>query len=305
MYSTTNISSTTRARVLAGLACAALFVLPERPAAALSCDGPPWEDEWSMPGSLHDSTAEFPLDAQFWELRGCAYDFAPPSECRLERGDDVIPVAVEVDGAEHCNVEPSYVGGDNFPDALVRYVPERPLLPERSYVLVCDANGPAPNDEQGQYTFVRSRLDPAPAAAPGSLDDIGLEFKRGDEGCCESGSYLDLRLDLEQPWLLEGGYVEVLYDDGQVFAVREPDSNWSSAIEMPPTKGGLELTPVAADGTRGETRRFDRGDYDRELIYTPCAVTGHASPLALWLFAPLLWIGTLGRRRRRAAGGAS
>ncbi|WAS95114.1 hypothetical protein [Nannocystis punicea] len=304
MHSTANISSTTRARTLAGLACAALFVLPERPAAALSCDGPAWEDEWAMPGSLRNPDAEFPVDAQFWELRGCAYDFVAPSGCRLERGDDVIPVAVEVDGGEHCNVEPSYVGGENFPDAIVRYVPERSLIPNRTYVLACDANGPAVNDEQGQYTVVRSRLDPTPAAAPGSLDDIALEFKRGDDGCCQAISYLELQLDHVQPWLQEGGYVEVLYDDGQVFAVREPEV-WTTRIEMPPTKGGLEFTPVAADGTRGETRRFDRGDYHRELIYTPCAVIGDTSPLALWLSAPLLWIGTLGRRRRRAAGGAS
>jgi hypothetical protein len=304
MLRSSNFCSPKRAWIVAGMACAALFVLPERPAAALSCDGPPWEDEWSMPSSLRSPYTEFPIDAQFWELRGCAYDFVLPSGCRLERGDDVIPVAVEVDGAEHCNVEPSYVGGDNFPDALVRYVPERPLIPNRTYVLACDGNGPAPNDEQGEHTVVRSRLDPAPAAAPGSLDDIGLEFKRGDDGCCDAITYLDLRLDHEQPWLLEGGYVEVLYDDGQVFAVREPDP-WSGTIEMPPTKGGLEFTPVAADGTRGETRRFDRGDYHRELIYSPCAVIGDPSPLALWLSAPLLWIGTLGRRRRRAAGGAS
>ncbi|PCC72006.1 hypothetical protein SAMN02745121_08264 [Nannocystis exedens] len=304
MYSPANISSRARARALAGLTCAALFVLPERPAAALSCDGPVWESDWSMPGSLRDPTTEFPVDVEFWELRSCAYSFEVPSGCRLERGDDVIPVAVEVDGADHCDVEPSYVSDGNYPDAIVRYVPERPMIPNRAYVLACDANGPQANDEQGEYTVVRSRLDPAPAAAPGALDDIELEFKRGDDGCCATGSYLELRLDHEQPWLREGGYVEVLYDDGQVFAVDGPNS-WSGAIEMPPTEGGLDLTPVAADGTRGETLRLDRGDYDRELIYIPCAVSGgNASPLALWLLAPLLWIGAHGRRRR-AAGGAS
>lgn len=304
MYSPANLSSTARARVLAGLTCAALLVLPERPAAALSCGGPAWESGWSMPGSLGDPTAEHPIDAQFWELRSCAYDFVVPSGCRLERGDDVIPVAVEVDGAGHCNVDDSYVTRDNYPDAIVRYVPARSLMPNRTYVLACDVSGPEANDEVGQNTVVRSRLDPAPAAAPGSLDDLELAYKRGDDGCCSTGDYLELQLDHEQTWLSEGGYVEVLYDDGQVFTVTGPNNGWGT-IEMPPTRGGLEFTPVAANGKRGETFRLDRGEYDRELVYMPCAVSGNASPLALWLLAPLLWIGTYGRRRRAAVGGAS
>ncbi|MFY0535839.1 hypothetical protein [Nannocystis pusilla] len=223
MYAPANLSSTARARVLAGLTCVALLVLPERPAAALSCDGPTWESDWARPGSLRDASREYPVDAQFWELRSCAYSFVAPSGCRLERGDDVIPVAVELDGAGHCNVDDTFVGGDNYPDVIVRYVPARSMIPNRTYVLECDASGPEANDGQLQNTVVRSRLDPAPAAASDSLDDIELEYKRGDDGCCSTGDYLELQLDHEQTWLRQGGYVEVLYDDGQVFALDGPD----------------------------------------------------------------------------------
>ncbi|MDC0721612.1 hypothetical protein [Nannocystis bainbridge] len=302
MLSSVFDSSTTRARLVAAMAGAALFVLPERPAAALSCDSPPWEEGGAT--NLLDAARQFPIDAQFWELRSCTYELDMPSNCRLERGDDVIPVDIDLDGADHCEVDPTYVGDGNNPDVIVRYVPTRSMIPNRAYVLACDTNGPPANNDSFQHTVVRSRLDPEPAAAPGSLDDLVLEYKRGDDGCCSTGDWMELQLDHEQTWLREGGYVEAMYDDGQVFVVNGPDP-WSERIEMPPTNKGLALTPVAANGVRGETLRLERGDYDRELVYVACAFTRNPSPLALWLIAPLLWIGTLGRRRRRAVGGAS
>lgn len=302
MPRSSNFSSPKRAWIVAGLACAALFVLPERSAAAFSCSPLEWEGEYWRPGSFREPH-EFPVDVEFWELRGCAFGLAVPSGCRLEREDEVIPVSIETFGSEQCDVDDSYVG-DNYPDAIVHFVPERPLTPNRTYYFECDANGPSANDDQGQHTEVRSRLDPTPATRPGSLAEVGLEYVRGDDGCCSTGDRLELRFDFEAAWLQEGGYIEAVYDDGQVFATNGSGSFDGGPIWMPPTDGGLSLTPVAANGERGETLRFGEDDIDRQLVYMPCAVNGGAPPLAWWLFAPLVWIGVLGRRRR-AAGGAS
>lgn len=262
--------------------CAVVTALASRPAAALSCAGPPWA--W-QPGS-YEREGDFPVDTIWWEQRSCA-SLERPSGCRLTASGEMIPIEVEVVGEGACSLEEDF--GDSAM-VIIHYVPGEPLTPGRTYTFDCENEGP-----WGDVT-----IGSKPASAPGSLADVEARGIRSDDGCCSFGDYIELTVDAEAAYLKEGGYVEAKYENGQVFALGVEAGD--EVMRVPDTRGPLELTPVAADGTRGETRRFE--EVPRELVYLPCMVTERPSPLALWLVAPLLWIGAHGRRRRRA-GGAS
>jgi hypothetical protein len=263
--------------------CAGLTALASRPAAATSCGPPPWE--WQA-GS-YDRGGAFPVDVVWWEQRSCAFGLELPSGCRLTASGEMIPVDIEVVGEAACSLEEDI--GDHA-NVIVHYVPGEPLTPGATYTLDCESGGP----------WVDVAIGSEPAAAPGSLADAQAQGVRSDDGCCSYGDYIELTVDTGAAYLKEGGYIEVVYANGQVLALGVQDDD--GVLRLPDTREALELTPVAADGTRGETRRFE--EVPRELVYMPCTVTERPPPLALWMVAPLLWIGAHGRRRRRA-GGAS
>lgn len=264
--------------------CAVLTALASRPAAALSCFGPPWE---RGTGS-YDRGGLFPADVVWWEQRSCAFGVDRPSGCTLTASDATIAVDIELVGAEACGSEDDF---DTDAHLVVHYVPSQPLASDTTYMLGCTSNGPF---------AVSVEIGSEPAAAPGSLADAQVQGFRGDNACCGYDDFIELTLDTEAAYLQEGGYVEARYADGKVLALGLQDD--PGVLLMPDTREPIELTPVAADGTRGETRRFE--EVPRELVYIPCTVTERPPPLALWMVAPLLWIGAHGRRRRRA-GGAS
>jgi hypothetical protein len=264
--------------------CVVLTALASRPAAATSCAGPPWE----RGSGSYEGGGLFPVDVVWWELRSCAFGIDRPGGCTLTASDATIAVDIELDGAEACGSEDDF---DTDANVVVRYVPSQPLAPDTTYVLDCESDGPFE---------VSVAIGSAPAAAPGSPADAQVQGIRSSEGCCSYGDFIELTLDTEAAYLQEGGYVEARYADGKVLALGLQDD--PGVLVLPDTREPLELTPVAADGTRGETRRFE--EVPRELVYIPCTGTERPPPLALWMVAPLLWIGAHGRRRRRA-GGAS
>lgn len=270
--------------------CAVLAALASRPAAALSCIGPPW----SQGTNSYGREGTFPTDVVLWETRSCAFGVDRPSGCTLTASGVTIPVDIELVGAEACGSEDDF---DTDAYHVVHYIPSQTLAPDTTYTFECERNGPF----EGEIEILASvEIGSATASAPGSLADAEVQGVRSDDGCCGYGDFIELRLDTEAAFLREGGYVEVRYADGKVLALGPQDE--PGVIKMPDTREPLDLTPVAADGTRGETRRFE--EVPRELVYIPCTVTERPPPLALWMVAPLLWIGAHGRRRRRA-GGAS
>lgn len=77
-------------------------------------------------------------------------------------------------------------------------------------------------------------------------------------------------------------------------------AEYEQPLELPATDGPLELTPIAANGTRGPTTRIEASEIRVEAVYIPCAVSRGQTGLGLWLLAPVLWIGSRARRRRSA-----
>lgn len=265
--------------------CAVVTALASRAAAATSCFGPPWE---SGSGS-YDAGGPFPTDVVWWEQRICAFVVERPSGCTLT-GSNATTIAVDVElvGEATCPSEDDF---DSDAHVIIHYIPSEPLASDTIYMFECESGGPF---------GVQVAIGGEPAAAPGSLADAQAEGERSSEGCCTYGDYIELTVDAEAAYLREGGYIEAVYADGKVLALGVQDGG--GVLRLPDTREPLALTPVAADGTRGPTRRFE--EVPRELVYIPCTVTERPPPLALWLVAPLLWIGAHGRRRRRA-GGAS
>lgn len=292
------IDSSLGARLSIVIGCAALVAITDTPAHAFSCSSAPWESDYAAIGSV-GWAKDVPVDVVLWEMRSCFNGLSLPSGCRLEAGDVTIPLEIDAltDG---CDVAYEDREGDNYPDAIIHYTPAQTLEPGKTYTLQCDAEGPRSEDSLPLEVQVRD--SDAPAAAPGSLADAELELKRDDDSCCGESEYIAVSLDGDAPYLDEGGYIEARYVNGQVVATSVTD--YSGQAWLPSTREALELTPVAANGVRGETVRFGRGDIDRELLYIPCAVSEHASPLALWLLAPLAWIRLQNRRRRGTRGGA-
>ncbi len=89
---------------------------------------------------------------------------------------------------------------------------------------------------------------------------------------------------------------EVVYAGGWRYAVTRPLNG--EFFVLPPTRDPFTLTPVAADGTRGET--METGEVDGDLVYLPCNAAVRPTPFAPWLLAPFVWMCVHGRRRRAA-----
>jgi hypothetical protein len=270
--------------------CALVTALVSREAAATSCAGPPWSPFHLDGGGSHDRGGPFPVDVVWWEQRSCAFGIERPNGCTLTSFGTTIAVDVELVGEAACTPDSEDHSGF-YPEVIIHYIPSEPLAPDTIYTLECESDGPSD---------VAVVIGAETASPPGSLADAGVQGIRSGDGCCSYGDYIELTLDTEAAYLREGGYIEARYSNGQVLALTLQDD--PGVVLMPDTREPLELTPVAADGTRGQTRRFE--EVPRELVYVPCTVTERPPPLALWMVAPLLWIGAHGRRRRRA-GGAS
>lgn len=244
------------------------------PARALSCIEVAW---WRGPYEGHWPTSQpsapVPVDARLWQFSGC-YD--EPMSCRFVSAAQ----AVEVDA-----VPVSECTSRSSKGYIVELVPREPLLPGQTYASDCGPQPPTFTTREGE----------ASAPEPVVVREVGLD-RRGD-GACGSGDTLDLVLDgLGAPYLREGGRIELAYPDGSVIPVTEalldnPDG-------LPETDGPIALTPVAIDGTRGETVRVDKVRYN-QAVYVACAVGEPSPDQALWSLLPIGWV-FVARRWRRA-----
>lgn len=287
-------------RWIVGLVSAAIALHASR-AAATSCeeDAPVWQEGRASPLDAEDYPGApehlaVPLDATPWELAYC--DSGEPAEptCVIADGGDGIPLMTEDIGREFCARDFTDAVGDTSQSYLRRYIPPEPLTPGRTYTIECRRFNPQPG------TF-RVRDSDEPAAPPVAIEVTRSYFSRGDtEGCCGGrGDVLELDFsDMSPAYLAEGGYIEAVYPSGQHLAFIRPDGEH---YVIPWVHGVIELTPVSASGVRGETLALDAREVDGDLVYIPCAVTGRRPTMALWLLAPLVWIGVHGRRRRRSA----
>lgn len=272
------------------------------------CGDPPWSQP---PGFWDDreDTLEIPVDAAPWLLRPCDRQVAP-SDCALVVDGERIPVVASVVGADACPDpdDDDYEYMQATPTVIQTLQPAHWLPPGAFAILDCegDDNEYTPEyygfisyyyDDPDRQPALHVRGAPNPAAAPIPLADLALHYTRGEpENCGPSGNYLALRLDFDAAYLREGGYVEVLYPDGQAIAVRQANEN--DVAWIPASYGPLSLTPVAIDGQRGETVVVDEDDMTEDLVYIPgCAVDPAGNKPGLLALAWLL----VARRRRRSA----
>lgn len=245
------------------------------PVEALSCG----LDYWDEFEPAFTRAGAVPVDAHPWLFARCFDGFAG---CSLVAEDH----AVEVDVLVRGTCEP-FVGLDGY---LVEFVPWTPLQPDRTYELEC---------ESGWYpeANLTTRTGDEPAAAPGEVELREAWIDRRGDGLCNDGDGLMLDLDgLDAPYLQEGGHIELLYPDGRIYPL---PLEGAAAEALPDTEGPIELTPVAADGTRGDTLRVDDLRY-REAVYIPCAIAREPSPWAAASLLPVVWAGFAARRRRRS-----
>lgn len=260
------------------LGVAGLLVAPA-PAGALTCWGPGWDH-----GGELVVTEDIPVDAHPWRLYSCELEL---DACILE-AEGFSGLADPIRLGSNCRAGADEVGFGE----LVEYVPREPLLAGTKYTMSCPGGI---LDE----TWIEFTVADAAASPPGEVILREVRIGRGtDGGCCPGGGdHLLVRLDeLDAPYLLEGGRIELRYPTGEVYPISVSDE---AELRLPLTAGPLEFTPVAANGVRGETVRLEPEEIgEREAVYIPCAVGGTRPDLALWLLAPLLWIA--GRRTRRA-----
>ena len=232
-------------------------------------------------------TEDVPVDAHLWRYFHCGFE---PQPCTLEHGGFVGMTAFVRHGSNCDDEQDDQIGFGE----LVEYVPQQPLGAGQTYTLKCPITSVWGDVEEQTFTV---RASDAPSAGPEDVELREIRIKRGEEGCCAVGDQLVVALDgLDAPYLREGGRIELLYSTGEVFPI---GTDAESELLLPLPEGPIELTPVAANGVRGEVLRIEPEDIgEREAVYIPCAVGQRHFGAALWLFVPLLWIA--GRRRRRA-----
>ena len=260
-----------------GLAAAAVAgVWVPRPAEALSCV---YEDDFG-PGPRFEHLGAVPVDAHPWLLLDCHREV---TDCSFVAEDHA--VSVDVVRLGEC---PSR----RAKRQTLEFAPQEPLLPGRAYTLEC-------SEPSSLYdASITTRASEAPASPPSAVVVREAWIEREPDALCSAADPLRLALDeLDVPYLLEGGRIEVAYPDGQIFPLTADYTD--DGRYLPTTQGPLELTPVAADGSRGETVRTGELRY-REAVYIPCSVAGEQSPWALCVLAPVLAIGVANRRRRGA-----
>lgn len=266
-----------------------LLAALESSARATSCEPAPWEVS-SFGGEA------VPIDFHPWLHMGCPDGSVDEQfgTCTLETTGHTVAVTLETSGTCEPLKEPAY---GFSPEYVVYFVPGEPLMPGWTYRLVCTGQ------PESDWSFT-TRPSDAPAT-PAEAVSAKVRYRQGDEdGCCARGDYLVIDVgERVVPYLSEGGLIEVLYPTGEVVPLNDEvlrsAASVGEPVEIPPSFGPLELTPVAANGARGKATRIERDDIYVEPVYIPCAVSRGSTALALWLLGPLLWIGTRGRRRAR------
>lgn len=269
----------------AAIVCGLLVMGAAVRAGATSC-APPWGQLRGNFGPVrYSEPREVPVDAWPWEYADCGFELS--DECVLRSGEQVVAVTVETTGRDGCETS---AGGslDGLYVGLVRqFVPDEPLAPGLTYTLECGDAYPE--------KYVMTRTSTAASAPPGTLAIVGAEFRQGDPGCCGGGDYLEVQFaGMEEAYLEEGGYIEVVYPEGEVGVI-----GGDGVVEFPEIEGVFRFTPVAADGERGETIELDTDEAGKEAVFVPCSVDPRGGSRGLWLVAPLIWVGVQARRRRR------
>ncbi len=247
-------------------------------------------NDWASP--LASEGREVSVDAVPWLVESCPYEGTPQLfDCTLVREGETIAVTSEIIGGEACGLsrDEAVADGTSF---MRRFVPATLLTPGASYELDCGGN------ENSFYRTLRVRGDETPAASP-ELAGVDARYSRDDNGCCGHGDDIEVRVaDSDAAFLREGGYLEVAYPNGQVFAYVEPEED---RFVIPATRGLVTITPISASGARGEAAEVDGGEIDGDLVYSACSVMARGAPAALYLVLPLLWICGHGARRRRSS----
>ncbi len=264
-----------------------------------------WDDSPGLWSQSPDKI-EIPVDAAPWLLRPCGRQEVP-DDCALIVNGVVIPVTATVEGECDLTLEEliDFPAGDNVVQTLH---PSQPLPPGAIVTLDCED----PYNDKGYAEYVsygdeqlevprtlKIRASTAPAAPPGKLTVLELQYTRDDPNVsCREGDSIEVRVDFDAPFLREGGYILVTYPTGQVFQFSAPDAN--GIFTIPPSRGILKFTPVAIDGERGETVEVDASEIADELVYIPgCAQS--PSPGAPALLVPVVWLALRRRRSPEAA----
>lgn len=258
-------------------------------AAAYSCGSETWD---VLRGSQAPTgIVEIPIDGHLWWYGHCG---SRPSgsleDCALVRGDQRIGFTIEIDGEAVCELPEEELLPDTEAEVIFHLIPEDTLVSSTIYTVDCESFT-VPWDE------LTTRANGVPSIVPPTLPAVEVRNRRGDDGCCPPGDHLSVEFEgLEQQFLDDGGYIEIAYPSGQ----RMPfGSTWFTLNKLPMTEGPIELTPVAADGQRGETVRVE--DIRSDLVYVACSLVKGSSGQGLWILAAIAWIGVGARRRRVGA----
>lgn len=258
-------------------------------AGATSCIQPPWASTYDSPlvGEIL-----VPVDARPWLTVGCPYEGAPDKlECSLVSESETIVLTDESIGAGACSLGRDDTVTD-YPDYLHRFTPASPLTPGATYKFDCGDNVYL----DAQQLRVRGDEEPAAAAEVVVTDAY---YSRDDNGCCGYGDNIEVQIeDPDAQFLQEGGYLEVEYPNGQVFAYVRPEDG---RFVMPATRDVFTITPVSASGERGKVVEIDGGEIHGDLVYSACNVMARGTPAALYLLLPFVWIVGHGVRRRRGS----
>ncbi len=251
----------------------------------------PWDTENDSEQAFREPSLTVPVNGAPWQIMDCPDEGIPaPPTCELvrflgaaEEDQELSAVTVELVGGESCGLaDEDLAGSIQHHKYIRRFTPQVPLLTGETYHARCDGHI--------LYSFA-VRNDPAPASAP-RLADPTVHPVDGDS-CCGYGDGLELRVaEPEAAFIEEGGYIELAYSNGQRFAVNHRKRG--DYFLVPPTDDTIALTPVGADGTRGDTIEVTDTNSDQA-----CNAAVRPTPLRLWLLAPLVWICV--HRRRRAS----
>ncbi len=243
-----------------------------------------------------------PIDAHPWVFASCIEpETALDCELVSDNSDDIVQVQAEGLGP---TCDDSFVRPQ-----LVRFVPERQLLPARRYTLRC-ASTPLYAGWLSGYSDtitgpvnnlpLATKASTAPSLSPIDLTGTQATLRRRDDTCCARDPlYLEISVPETDDFKLftrNGGLIEVLHE-GDVWGITSAEDT------LPMTERGLVLTAVAADGSRGSPFEIEASAIDEELIYTDfdCALGRRLNGSALWLLAPFGFLLLSRRRAKRRA----
>lgn len=268
------------------------YVADASTADARSCPRRPWEDPVNP---FLDWGVEAPENVVLWQIMDCT-NLQPeiPNDCMLSTEGHDVPLEVTIQGWETCEIPSDELADNLNPIFLVQFRPSQ-LLSAGEYVFRCQGF------RADLEPVVRVRDGGVPAAAPEQPQD--LEVRRVDvaetKGCREEciPDHLELKFNFDAAYLDEGGYLEAMFANGQLAFVTRAAFDDEAILPTGPLP--IRMTPVAADGTRGEPVEIRGDDISGTNETSECRVGGGVlSPNTFWLGAPLLWCWS---RRRRSS----